>query len=968
MTRKQIATNIVLSLICLTAKANNVIWQIGTPDGSAAEFALAPDCYEDYVKSDFGYEDRFFVVGHSTPAQDFCYVLPGPKDRWAGTSPTAGERVHSANVLFCLSHVSKKARAVLRIRLVDAHPAGSLLKVQVGELSRTFQLQGTSGDDAVMGRYDCTPGMTLEVPLVASDLRCGDNLITFTILEGSWVVFDAVTLEGTALRLADSTASKHLLKVKSARYDLADHKPKKDATPADYVDTSIGTGHSRWMIAPGPWMPFSMVKLSPDNQNSGWQAGYQPSIESLGCMSHIHEWTMTGLGMMPTNGSLQTEVGDEKDPDSGYRSRIDKNSEQTPLGYYSVRLTDTDIQLEATATTRCAMQRYTFPKDRDGRVMVDLSIPAEYSYRIEDAEIRQVDEYRLEGYSHQLTPNVWSKDANQEYTIHFVIEFNAPILRSGYWKNDERFTGQHLKGEHLSKAGFYVEFDTKRQHRILARSAISYVSIENAALNLTEELTVPFGWNFDKVVRHQRQTWNELLGRIEIETDDVKEKVRFYTNLYRTLCRNCYSDVNGDWVGPDEKVRRLPDPEHDMALGCDAFWNTFWNLNQVWNLVYPEWSSRWVRSQLAMYDACGWLAKGPAGMEYVPVMVAEHEIPLMVSAWQMGIRDFDGHHALEAMVHQQTHAVRHVDGGFAGNRDLESYLKYHYVPCDKGRFSNTLEYAYDDWTVSQMAASLGDTATERIFAERASWWRNAINPVNGYAHLRDSLGRFTADFDPFKSGANAQYVEGNAWQLSYFVPQDVGGLIDLMGRWAFVDRLEWGFVNSEPVRYNAPGDAYWDYPVVQGNQQSMHFAFLFNWAGRPDLTQRWTRSVLERYYGYGIWNAYLGDEDQGQMSAWFVMAALGLFQIDGGCRNEPIYELASPLYPKTTIHLGERYGRGKDFIIEARNTSEENLYVNKATLNGKPLTTFFFPASELLKGGRLVLEMASEHKQTNDKE
>ena len=548
MTRKQIAANIVLSLISLTAKANNVIWQIGTPDGSAAEFALAPDGYEDYVKSDFGYEDRFFVVGHSTPAQDFCYVLPGPKDRWAGTSPTAGERVHSANILFCLSHVSKKARAVLCIRLVDTHPAGSLLKVQVGKRSQTFQLQGTSGDDAVTGRYDRTPDMILEVPLVASDLRCGDNLITLTILEGSWVVFDAVALEGTGLRLADSTASKHLLKVKSARYDLADHKPKKDVTPADYVDTSIGTGHSRWMIAPGPWMPFSMVKLSPDNQNSGWQAGYQPSIESIGCMSHIHEWTMAGLGMMPTNGPLQTEVGDEKDPDSGYRSRIDKNSEQTPLGYYSVRLTDTDIQLEATATARCAIQRYTFPKDRDGRVMVDLSIPAEYGYKIEDAEIRQVDDYRLEGYSHQLTPNVWSQDAHQEYTVHFVIEFNAPILRSGYWLNDECFIGRHFKGEHLSKAGFYVEFDTKHQHRILARSSISYVSIKNAALNLTEELTVPYGWDFDKVVCHQRQAWNELLGRIEIETDDVKEKVRFYTNLYRTLCRNCYSDVNGDWV------------------------------------------------------------------------------------------------------------------------------------------------------------------------------------------------------------------------------------------------------------------------------------------------------------------------------------------------------------------------------------------------------------------------------------
>ena len=954
-----VIVRMVLCLACLTAKADDVIWQIGTPDGSAAEFALAPDRYEDFVKRDFGYEDRFFVIEHSSPAQDFCYVLPGPKDRWAGTSPTAGERVHSANILFCLSRVSKSARAVLRISLVDAHPSGSLLKVQVGQRSQTFLLQGTSGNDAVMGRYDQTQGKTLEVPLAASDLRRGDNLISLTILEGAWVVFDAVTLEGAGLRLADSTTSKHLLKVKSARYDLAGHKTKKKASPTDYVDTSIGTGHSRWMIAPGPWMPFSMVKLSPDNQNQGWQAGYQPSIESVGCMSHIHEWTMAGLGMMPTNGPLQTNVGDEKDPDSGYRSRIDKSSERTPLGYYAVRLSDTDILLEATATTRCALQRYTFPKDRDGRVMVDLSIPAEYGYKIMDAEIRQVDEYRLEGYSHQLSPNVWSQDAHQEYTIHFVIEFNAPIMRSGYWMNDERFTGRHMKGEHLSKAGFYVEFDTKQQQSILARSAISYVSKENAALNLKEELTTPFGWDFERVVRHQRQTWNELLGRIEIETDDVKEKVRFYTNLYRTLCRNCFSDVNGDWVAPDEKVRRLADPEHDMALGCDAFWNTFWNLNQVWNLVYPEWSSRWVRSQLAMYDACGWLAKGPAGMEYVPVMVGEHEIPLMVSAWQMGIRDFDGHHALEAMVHQQTQAARHVDGGFAGNRDLEAYLTHHYVPCDKGRFSNTLEYAYDDWTVSQMAGSLGDTATEHAFAERATWWRNAINPANGYAHLRDSLGRFSADFDPFKSGANAQYVEGNAWQLSYFVPQDVDGLIGLMGRKAFVDRLEWGFVTSEPVRYNAPGDAYWDYTVVQGNQQSMHFAFLFNWAGRPDLTQRWTRSVLERYYGYGVWNAYLGDEDQGQMSAWFVMAAMGLFQTDGGCRKEPIYELASPLFPKITIHLGQRYGRGKDFVIEARNASADNLYIRKATLNGKPLTTFSFPAKALLKGGRLVLEMAA---------
>ena len=502
----------------------------------------------------------------------------------------------------------------------------------------------------------------------------------------------------------------------------------------------------------------------------------------------------------------------------------------------------------------------------------------------------------------------------------------------------------------------FVEFDTKSHPTVQVRTGISLVSIENAALNLRTEIAEPFGWDFAAVVNHQKTVWNDILERIDISTDDRQEKVRFYTNMYRALCRNTWSDVNGDWMAPDEKVRHVSDPGQ-VALGCDAFWNTFWNLNQFWNLVTPEWSSRWVRSQMALYDACGWLGKGPAGMEYIPVMVAEHEIPLMVSAYQMGIRDYDAGHALKAMLKMQTTPAAHVEGGFAGNRDLEPYLQYHYVPYEKGRFSNTLEYAYDDWTVSQMALALGKTRDAQVFSERGSWWRNAINPETGYAQLRDTTGHFMSDFDPFRTGANSQYVEGNAWQLSYFVPQDVPALVQVMGPQSFIERLDEGFRKSEPFRFNALNEAYWDYPVVQGNQQSMHFAFLFNWAGYPWLTQKWTRSVIERYYGSGDSNAYLGDEDQGQMSAWFVMAALGLFQTDGGCRVNPIYEIASPLFRRTVIHLGGRYGRGKNFTIEAYGTSRRNIYVQSATLNGKPLATFHFPASELLRGGKLELEM-----------
>ena len=1005
----------------------HVIWQIGESDNSTSEFALAPASYEDFVGADFGYEDRYFLVGHSDPKKDFPYVLPGPNDKWAGSSHMAGCRTQVINILFALEKVGEQDEALLTIDLAGMFWGRSVLKVMANDAVSYHDL-ANGADRVIRGDVRAEDERLLKIPLSPGILHKGGNQVTLTILEGAWVAFDQIRLEGSSgIVLKANNPFAFVRSVKAADYELKDnghvqpllvdvehlgdfhelkvlldgkqiyathldstryvlevpmkavkkHKtshyqiladdalldegevergPQKLQTHADYMDTRMGTAHSRWMIAPGPWMPFSMVKLSPDNENARWQAGYQPSIENIGCFSHIHEWTMSGLGIMPTNGPLQTQTGDQLKPDEGYRSRIDKATEEAPLGAYRVYLSDTKIWAELTATERASLMRFTFPQNQDGRVMIDLQIPAEYKYELVDVDVRQVSDHRIEGFSHQLTPHVWSNDADQEYTLHFVIEFDAPIKKVGVWKDDEVISQNRLKSNELADGGMFVEFDTKSYPVVQVRTGISLVSIKNAALNLRTEISEPFGWDFSAVVNHQKAVWNDILERIDISTDDRQEKVRFYTNMYRALCRNIWSDVNGDWMAPDEQVRHASDP-NQVALGCDAFWNTFWNLNQFWNLVTPEWSSRWVRSQMALYDACGWLGKGPAGMEYIPVMVAEHEIPLMVSAYQMGIRDYDAGHVLEAMRKMQTTPATHVYGGFAGNRDLEPYLKYHYVPHEKGRFSNTLEYAYDDWTVSQLAQALGETHDAEVFAERGTWWRNAINPETGYAQLRDTTGHFMSDFDPFRTGANSQYVEGNAWQLSYFVPHDVLALVQVMGSQPFTERLDEGFRKSEPFRFNALNEAYWDYPVVHGNQQSMHFAFLFNWAGYPWLTQKWARSVTERYYGSGVSNAYLGDEDQGQMSAWFVMAALGLFQTDGGCRINPIYEIASPLYRRSVIHLGGRYGRGKDFVIEAHNTSRRNIYVQSATLNGKPLHSFHFPASELLRGGKLVLEM-----------
>lgn len=1039
----------LLALLSFAQQNSQTVWSIGKADNSANEFALAPNGFRNFVGADFGYEDKFYLIGFSTEKKDFPYVLPGPVDTWGGTWPTAGWRTNQVNILFSIKELPANGNYKLVVKLADyAKKFLPMVKISINDQDEKIQLTANGYDvnkqpypkqnepfvdtASITGNLSSATPKTIEIPLNKNTLRKGGNSVTITVTQGSWILFDQITLEGNTNSPLQQAGDFFVGSVKPAAYELSENgkrtqpllidvrhlkklpklsvvldgqsifsetiekgeyvleakmpavkaaknskyqilengkvieegtvtrAPQKLQTLADYVDTRIGTAHSRWMIAPGPWMPFSMVKMSPDNQNAGWQAGYQPSYESIGTFSHIHEWTLGGLGIFASNGKLKTNVGDELKSGSGYRSAIDKRTEEAPIGYYKAQLTDYNIKAEVTATTRCGFERFTFPKDRDSaRVLIDLHVPAEYDYELKEIKIKKVSDYRIEGYSHQFSPGVWSYDADQDYTVYFVVEFDKPIQSIGGWINKQIQYGDTYEAKDIKNAGLFVQFDAKKNDIVQVRSAISLVSIENADLNLKAEVTQPFGWNFNAVRQNQLNTWNDIFNRVKITTSNKLDKMRFYNAMYRSICsRNTFSDVNGQWRGTDGNVQQLKDKD-DVALGCDAFWNTFWNLNQLWNLVTPEWSKRWVNSQLCMYDAYGWTAKGPAGMNYVPVMVGEHEIPQMVSAYQMGIRGFDANKVLNAAVKMQTTPPQKVFKGYAGNRDLVQYMKHHYVPSDSGRFSNTMEYSYDDWTVGQLAKSLGKTNIYQQFNDRGYWWKNAIDS-NGYAHMKLCNGEWSKNFDPFKSGANHQYVEGNAWQLTFFVPQDVPALINMIGKQKFIDRLEWGFKLSDPWRYNGMNDQYWDYPVVQGNEQSMHFAFLFNWAGKPWSTQKWSRSILERFYGYEAGTAYLGDEDQGQMSAWLVMVALGLFQTDGGCNVNPVYEIGSPLFEKVEIDLGQQFGRGKKFTIVAKGASRNNMYVQKATLNGRALNSFKFPAAELLKGGSLELEMGSE--------
>lgn len=741
-------------------------------------------------------------------------------------------------------------------------------------------------------------------------------------------------------------------------------------TPADYVDIFLGTGHSRWMFAPGPWMPFSMVKLSPDNQVESWCAGYEYSHEYIDCFSHLHEWTMAGLGMMPMAGPLRTHPGLDG---SGYSSRIDKTGEQAGIGYYSVFLKDNAVQVDLTATTRAGLQRYTFASSGEAHVAIPFLLPNEYEMRVLSATVHRVSRKEIEGAIQTELPRVY--DCDQRFDLHFVAQFSRSFDSMGGWQYPGGSNTTIMPGatrpagetepelfqnaKNLSMAGdcgAFVNFAIKPGDRVEVRTGISLVSVDNARRNLKEEVARPFGWDFGAVEQNQQRVWNDLFDRIEIETPDAREKTRFYSHLYRAFSgRNEFSDVNGQWLDAENRVQKVKDPRNPM-LSSDAIWNTFWSLNPLMNLIAPEWSERWTKSELEMFDTCGWLSKGPTGLKYISVMVAEHEIPLMVAAWQGGLTNLDGEKILAAAVKMQTTLPQKIGTGRAGNENLKGYVKYNYVPSDgpdKGRVSNTYEYAYDDWCVAQLALALGHNDIAEKFLRRSRNWTNVFDPRTGFARPRKANGDWVKPFDPIRTRG---FTEANAYQYTWFVPQDVPGLVTAMGRDRFIDRLNSAFERMEPLRFAAVTGHNGDYPINQNNETDMHAPWLFNWAGQPWLTQKWTRAVLDLYYGFNPADAYLGDDDQGQMAAWFVLTALGLYQTDGGCRVDPIYELSSPLYPKSVIHLSN----GRTFTIEASDESPSNRYIQSATLNGAPFNQWWIRRADVLKGGTLVFELGSE--------
>lgn len=749
---------------------------------------------------------------------------------------------------------------------------------------------------------------------------------------------------------------------------------------SQYVEPRIGTAHCRWFhFTPGA-MPFGMAKPAPSTNGhignkSGWEAtGYDYRDQSIEGFPCLHEFQIDGIVLMPTKGSLKTIPGAVDDSTGiGYRSRFDRADEIATAGYYSVLLKDYSIRAELTATPRVAIQRYTFPAGEDSHILFDIGNRQGESGAVRDAEITFTEDGRIEGWVITEPEYVRKYQPGASVPLYFsAVLDKAPV---GYGA----FNGADIRPDERKAtgvgAGLYLTFRTQDQESVTAKVGLSYTSVENARLNReTEAATL----TFDEAREISRQTWEDYLGRIRVETPAREDKVKFYTGLYHALLgRGLASDVNGAYPRNDGSVGQIPlkdgKPIHNL-YNTDAAWGAQWNLTQVWALAYPEYYSDYISSHLLVYKDAGWLADGIANSRYVSGVGTNLLSTIIAGAYQCGIRDFDVNTAYEACLKNELDGENRPLG--AGKIDTRYFVEYGYVPhLDKGdgpdeafmfSASHTLEYAYSAWAVAQWAKQLGKTDDYNRLMDLSKGWERIYDPSCNFVRPKKKDGTFIEDFNPMQVWRGFQ--EGNAWQYTFYVPHDAKGLVAKVGADVFNHRLDSIFTVSRKLIFSGGTEvgAFAGLQTLynQGNQPCLHISWMFNEAGRPSLTQKWVRAILNEFYGTdGIHGyGYGQDEDQGQLGAWYVISSLGLFDMKGLTDQAPSFALGSPLFDKITIRLNDRYYKGKEFVIETRNNSKQNDYVQSMDLNGKPLTDTRIPFSEIVQGGHLVLEMGNQPK------
>ena len=712
-------------------------------------------------------------------------------------------------------------------------------------------------------------------------------------------------------------------------------QPQAAPAAIDAVDPFIGTaahGHTY----PGATVPFGMVQLSPNNGTPGWDwcSGYNYVDSVIVGFAHTH-LSGTGIGdlydvlVMPTTANVDFHKPTPTRDDFDYRSAFSHEQESASPGYYAVHLEDSDIGVKLTASNRVGFHQYTFPQSSNASVVIDLGYKQNWDSPT-DSYLEVVNDSLVTGYRFSTG---WAKDQR----IYFAALFSKPFDRTTLAEDTI------VKGESREiKARGQFHFETADQEVIMLKVGLSSASVEAAIDAISEE--IPY-WDFEAVHQDARTQWASAFEKIQVKSEDKDLLTLFYTSLYHThLAPVTYEDALGQYKGVDGKVQTS---EGYTRYDILSLWDTFRAQNPLLTIVRPDMVNDLIETMLAHYRESGLLPVWSLLGNETNTMTGYHAVPVIVDAYLKGFRDYDVEEAFAAVKKSAMQDIRGTD----------LLRKHSYIPYDKAGQSvtRTLEYCYDDWCIAQMAKALGKTEDYDYFMQRANAYKHLFDPATGFMRAKHTDGSWETPFDPQYSShdfSKAAYTEGNAWQHSWFVPHDIGGLIELHGgNEPFITKLDSLFSISSEIR---GGNASPDISgligqYAHGNEPSHHIAYMYVYAGAPWKTQERVRMIMESQYTTQP-DGLCGNEDCGQMSAWYVMSAMGLYPVNPA---EGIYVLGSPIFEEVAIDMGA----GKKFEVMAKNNSKTNVYIQSAMLNGKPLTRAYVTHEELKAGGSLVLEM-----------
>lgn len=698
-----------------------------------------------------------------------------------------------------------------------------------------------------------------------------------------------------------------------------------------YVDPFIGTG-GHGHTYPGATVPFGLVQLSPDTGIEGWDwcSGYHYSDNSIMGFSHTH---LSGTGatdyadilLMPTTGQIKTIPGSKENPDQGYRSRFSHKNESASPGYYSVYLDDYKIKVELTATERCGFHKYTFPESDSSNIIIDLKHGLDSE---SEGFIRVIDNNKIEGYRRS---SGWAKD----HTFYFHAVFSKPFRKSFLFDND------HLSSRKIELSGKNTKaallFSTTEKEVILVRIGISAVDIEGARRNLEAEIP---HFNFQKTLEDAENKWKKELSKIIVEGGTEDQKKIFYTALYHTLITpNLFNDVDGRYFGMDRKIHQSNDFEYYSVF---SLWDTFRAEHPLLTILDRKRSLDFIKTLLSKYKEGGLLPVWELASNETWTMIGYHSIPVIFDSYMKGIRDFDHSLALEAMIKS---AERDQHG-------LRLYRERGFIPADKENesVSKTLEYAYDDWCIAQFAKLTGNDKEFKKFNARSLFYKNLFDGSTGFFRGRLSNGDWIEPFNPRE--VNAIYTEASAWQYNFFVPHDVKGLIKLHGgEKNLVSKIDQMFAEPNKLEgRHQPDITGLIGQYAHGNEPSHHAVYLYNYTPSPWKAQERIRDIMNRLYTTAP-DGLCGNDDCGQLSAWYVFSAIGFYPVAPG---QNIYVTGSPVFDKVTIRLED----GNQFIVKTLNQSEKNMFITKSRLNGSEYNKPFITHDLIIRGGIIEFEMS----------